>query len=157
MKKIIYACLVIGLLTACTTPKPGIPTVKPTPPFTTPIPPGQGKDRIKPEKDKVLFGAKEDTIIIKTAGDFSMIHLFDENGNWLVPMNPTRDTLEHTWTKIVNLPYETYVDDIGETRNSSKQIKIIVFKNETGEIRIRKVGLSVGNNASFITVTQSAQ
>ena len=156
MKKIIYACLVIGLLTACTTPN--TPTVKPTPPHVTPPdPPGPDKDRIKPEKDKVFFGAKEDTVVINTTGDFSMIHLFDENGKWLEPMNPTRDTLEHTWTKIVNLPYETYVDDIGETRNSSKQIKIIVFKNETGEIRSRNVGLSEGNYASFIKITQSTE
>lgn len=159
--KSVYLLLLIVILTACTTPTPkhDTPTVKPTPPHVTPPdPPGPYKeDPIKPEMKEVFFGAKEDTVVVNTAGDFRDMELFMDDDVYLLPINETRDTIESSWSKIIALPHITYIGESGSPYYLAKQIKLIVFDNETGEKRWCKAELSIGNNRSSIGINQSAE
>ena len=147
--KSVYLLLLIAVLTACTTPKSGTPTVKPTPPHVTPpIPPGPDKnDPIKPEKDKVFFGAKEDIIVVNTKGDFWDMYVSIDAKEYFLPQNLTRDTVETTWSKAIVLPHTAYIDDSGKHHYLAKQIKLIVFDNDTGKERWCSAELFIGTMA----------
>ena len=111
---------------------------------------GKWEDNIKLSAKTAEFGAKADSVIITTEGDWWMI------GDISLNNNPYTFNLDENISPYSH-PYAIIGDDFVVEKRDKTTLFIRLDENETGEERILGIALSAGDYGDHVVVKQSAQ